>query len=243
MAWGSVVLAVWLAQAGADPQPAPPDAPATETPAEATPTTPPADAPVASVAQAPSGEPIRVANVHVTPAAARTRWLRERLALEARDTRAWYVTWGVVWSLSTVGQLAMWPFTPKEDLPSLWAWSIATGVGALYNWIMRPAALGALSRLDETLAKPELSEGEKLAAAEAAYVETHDDEVWSRAWWQQIPCVALNATPFLVIGLTQKKWDVAFLVAGLVLSELQLFSFPQLLRRLGVREQVVEALR
>ena len=87
-----------------------------------------------------------------------------------------------------------------------------------------------------------MTEDERLVALERLWVMAHDDEVMNRAWWQQLICVGTNVLPFMVLGLGWQQWDWGYLLLGIVSSELQIFSFPQLLRRFGIESRLLRAL-
>jgi hypothetical protein len=162
--------------------------------------------------------------LQIDDAQLRRQVLLEQLHTEQRDTELWYWTWGLGWSAATVVQLATWPVTSRADRPSLVAWGLSSAVGAIVTFVLRPEALGAYRR---SLAPN--------GDVEKEWVAVHDDEVFNHGLWQQLGVVVLNAVPFFVLGLGYKRWDWAYLAIGVVVSEAQIATFPQLLRVIGVR--------
>jgi hypothetical protein len=166
--------------------------------------------------------PALVPNVRVSDDDRRA-YLLQQLATEESDTAVWYWAWGLGWVGTTAFQFASWPWTPVADRPALVAWGISSGLGAILTLALRPEALGARKRAEE-------------GNLDEIWVKVHDDEVFARSIWQQLGVLVLNVAPFLVVGLAYHRWDQwPTMLGGLVLSEAQVFSFPQLLRRFGVR--------
>lgn len=148
----------------------------------------------------------------------------EQLLVEQRDTRLWYFTWGLAWVASTVFQFASWPWTAPADRPSLVAWGISSGVGAVATLALPPSAL----LVGKRIAAPG-------ADVEKEWVDVHADEVFNHSVWMHLGGLVVNAIPFLVLGLGYHRWDWPYLAAGLVLTEAQIATFPELLRVFGVR--------
>jgi hypothetical protein len=150
--------------------------------------------------------------------------LLAQLAAEERDTAIWYWAWGIGYAIGTAGQFALWPWTPPSERPSLVTWGIASGVGAVLSLALRPKALGARKRAEE-------------GDADAVWVEVHDDEVFGRSVWQHLGAVLINVIPYLVLGVAYRRWEqeLPTLISGILIGEAQIFTFPQLLRRYGVR--------
>jgi hypothetical protein len=148
--------------------------------------------------------------------------LVEQLLTEQRDTRIWYTTWGLGWATSTLVQFATLPWTPSaSDRTSTLVWACASGAGALVTLLLPPAALDVDRRLKGDVEKE--------------WVDVYNDEVLNQSLLMHGAAVLLNTIPFLILGLGYKRWDVGYYVAGLALSEAQILTFPQLLRRFGVR--------
>ena len=161
-------------------------------------------------------------NIHPTDTNRRA-YLLTQLETEESDTAVWYWSWGLGWVAATAGQFALWPWTSQGERPALVAWGISSAAGAILTLALRPEALGARARAEA-------------GDADAVWVKVHDDEVFARSIWQHLGALVLNVVPFLVVGLGYHRWDDwPTLVAGLVISEAQIFTFPQLLRRFGVR--------
>jgi hypothetical protein len=148
----------------------------------------------------------------------------EQLLVEQRDTRVWYFTWGLGWVAATIAQFATWPITAPQDRPSLVAWGISSGLGAIATLALPPTALSVGKRLQAPGAD-----------VEKEWVEVHSDEVFNHSVWMHVGGVLLSAIPFFVLGAAYHRWDWPYLVLGLVVSEAQIATFPQLLRVFGVR--------
>jgi hypothetical protein len=146
--------------------------------------------------------------------------LTQQLLTAQRDTRIWYATWGLFWSATAVEQVASLAWSPRQDRPSIIAYSITTGLGALATLLLPPPALDV---------------ERKLGDPEARWVEVYNDEVFNQSLLMHLAVVIFNVAPFLICGVAFKHWDGLNLIGGLVLSEAQVFTHPQLLRRFGVR--------
>lgn len=159
--------------------------------------------------------------------------LDAQLELEFRESAIWYFGWSSLWTAVTVGQFLSWPTDPAQR-PSYWVWGIGSAVGSGLTWLLRPDVLVTRPELKKLREDETLSTDEKLKETERLWVRAHEDERIQRAWWQQLICVVTNLTPFLILGLGWKDWNWPYLALGLVLSEVQAFTFPQLLRRFGL---------
>jgi hypothetical protein len=160
--------------------------------------------------------------VPVEAPAKRRAVLIEQLLTEQRDTRIWYTTWGLGWATAAIAQFATLPWTSSaSDRTSTIVWACASGAGALATLLLPPAALDVERRLGGDVEKE--------------WVDVYNDEVLNQSLWMHGAAVLLNVIPFLVLGLAYKRWDVGFFLAGLAISEAQVVTFPQLLRRFGVR--------
>ncbi len=161
--------------------------------------------------------------LQIDDAQLRRQILLEQLHTEQRETQLWYWTWGLGWSASTAVQFATWPITARADRPSLVVWGLSSALGAIITFALRPPALGAYNRAL-------LPQGD----VEKEWVAVHDDEVFNHSLWQQLGIVVLNVS-------LSSSWksgsavDWAYLAIGVVLSEAQIATFPQLLRVIGVR--------
>jgi hypothetical protein len=179
--------------------------------------------------------------VDLTPAD-RLDVLNRQLDLEVREAKLWYFGWGIAWSTIAVGQAASWVITAKEDRPSYWAWTLSTFVGAAAGWVLRPEVFSIAPELEQVRHDATLSDEQRLLVTERLWVRAHDDEITNRAWWQQLICIGTNVVPFAILGAGWHRWDWLYLGLGVATSELQIFSFPQLLRRFGVEPRVIRAL-
>ncbi len=178
---------------------------------------------------------------HLTPAA-RLDVIERQLTLEQTEAATWYFGWSIGWSALAVGQLLTYPTYTVRERPSYWAWSIGSLVGAGSSWLFQPVMVSSRSEFQRLRVDPSMTEDERLVALERLWVMAHDDEVMNRAWWQQLICVGTNVLPFMVLGLGWQQWDWGYLLLGIVSSELQIFSFPQLLRRFGIESRLLRAL-
>ena len=138
--------------------------------------------------------------------------------------------------------IASYPTYKPVERPSYWAWSVGALIGAGTTWLIRPEMISSAASFHRLRVDPSLSDEQRVDQLERLWVRVYDDEVLNRAWWQQLICVATNVLPFLVVGLGWQQWDWAYMLLGIASSELQILSFPQLLRRFGVEPRIVRAL-
>lgn len=159
--------------------------------------------------------------------------LDAQLDLAHREASIWYFSWASGWTALAIGQAVQYP-SDSRQLPAYWIWTSVSVASTALTWLFRPDVLVTRPAVTQLRADASLSIEERLRQTEALWVRAHDDENLQRAWWQQLICVVSNLTPFLIQGLGYREWNWLFLTFGLVTSELQAFSFPQLLHRFGV---------
>jgi hypothetical protein len=165
---------------------------------------------------------------------ARLRFIRERLALEARHARLWSTGWIGGQSALAAGQLALVPLFSPEDRIDLYVGAGASIIGLGSVLVTSPK----VKRDHRTLEAHVRAAGEAdpcslLAEAETSFLRDARDEMANRGLLSHGANLAFNIGTGLFLGLYAGHWKAGAIntVAGTLIGEAMILTRPNRLNR------------